>query len=324
MSYARGTGDRLWSYDVTTDGSAQSFHGDMTRHEGSLLVASDPIDGHIYSFNEKNGELRWKWASDSGVSSDLFVVDDRVIAVTLANELVALNVDDGQLLWETEPSYEDDRSIPITSSPVEWDGNLVFARADGRLSCHSINDGQTVWTTTLGASPSTDLVVVGEHVVCGLADGRLIRFDPANGSVLAEYALDVAPTYRWHVTNDNGLVGLTGVEGANRRLICVDGTTLKSRWSLSPPDGEVWTIAQPALAWDHVLVGSDLPALYAIDPANGNVRWSAYTEHPPRTLRVVDDHIYIGTFDGTLNAYSMKTIEKGHRQRPSVGDHRQR
>jgi outer membrane protein assembly factor BamB len=302
VSYRRSDGKRLWVYDVKADGAAQSFHGDMNRYGGGLLVASDATEGHIYLFDEESGDVRWKWPSRSGVSSDLIVHGGRVVAVTFDDELVSLDARTGEELWRTEAS-EGQSDLPVTSSPVVWDDDLIFARADGRLSRHQSKSGQVLWTSETGAGASTDLVTFRDHVLCGLSDDRIIGFDPANGEIVAETFLEGTPYSRWFVVGDRDLVGLTGLEGPGRRLVCVDGSTLELRWTLAAPTDEAWTIAQPALAWGHILVGTNSPALYAVDPNTGEIAWRALTDASPRTVKVVDSDIYIGSFDGTLNAY---------------------
>jgi outer membrane protein assembly factor BamB len=60
------------------------------------------------------------------------------------------------------------------------------------------------------------------------------------------------------------------------------------------------------LAWFDgavVLVGSEEPALYALDPDSGQILWRAVTDHPPRTVSVDGDQMFVGTFGGMLNAY---------------------
>lgn len=311
MNYRRSDGTRLWVYDVKQDGDAQTFHGDMVRHQDGLFVAADPTNGLVYHFEAASGELRWYWDSVAGVSSDLFVHDDRLVVVTLFNELTALDVATGYELWRSEPVDASGLS-PVTPTPVAIEDDLLFGRADGRLSLHTAESGTTIWTRDLGAGISTDLLRLEESVYLGLDDGRFLRVDPATGETEGYVALDFFPSYRWFATEPGVVVGMTGVDGSERHLIGIDPVSMEILWNLESPDERGWTIAQPGLGWESVLVGNREPALYAVDVSTGHIRWRAGLDHPPRTVKVVEDDLYIGSFDGMLSAYRVTNRPGSH------------
>ncbi len=293
----------MWSYDVKDEGTAQTFHGEMVLHDDRLFVAADPVGGHIYSFDPISGERYWLWSAESGVSSDLMVVDNRLIAVTLDNELIALDVTTGELLWTSEGAGEIRGASPTTPSPVVFEGDLIWGRKDGVISRRNVATGEVIWSTLLGSEIGTDLFLHEGALILGLADGGLLRIDPADGERLAETEIGAVPTYRWLPAGKDLIVGMTGIVGNFRRLICLDSRTLDLKWSITAPEDHGWTSSQPTIAWGHILVGTNEPMLYAIDPESGETIWTVEVPKSPRTIKVVDDHIYIGTFGGTLLAY---------------------
>lgn len=274
----------------------------MVRHDDRLFVAADPDEGHVYAIEWKTGDVIWSWPSGSGVSSDLMVVEGRVIVVTLVNELVALDAETGDELWRTE-GVEGARAAPVTPTPVIVEGDIVWGSADGRLERRKVEDGEVVWDRQLEANVSMDLVLQTDDVILGVDDGRMLRIDPSDGRTMAEANLGAMPAYRWLPAGDNLLVGMTGVSGTERLVVGIDARTLEIKWLLEAPDGFAWTSAQPAVAWGSVLAGTGEPALFAIDPETGDIQWKADVEKSPRTIKVVGKDIYIGTFAGTLLAY---------------------
>ena len=274
----------------------------MTSHGEHLLVSCDPESGHVYSFEWDSGNLRWVWPSGSGVSSGLIVVDGLVILVTLDNELVALDVAYGVEEWRTV-GVAARRATRSTATPVVIDGDIMWGRQDGMLSRRVASTGEIVWETELPAAVSTDLLQHGGNVILGLVNGHMVRIDPADGNVLSDSDLGVMPTYRWLPVDNDHIVGMTGTGRMERLVMCVDATTLETIWTFETPDEIKFSNVQPALGWGAVLVATDEPALYAIDPTSGALKWKATVAHPPRTIKIVDDDLYIGTFSGTLSAY---------------------
>lgn len=292
----------MWQYDVKRDGRGQTFHGEMTRRDGSLFVAVDGAGGYVYAFDPLTGDVLWKWRSAAGVSSDLIVHGDTLALVTNDNRLTTLNVATGTLYWQTEATQQEGRDIaPVKPTPVFLDGELIFGRPDGRVAGFRLSNPEPVWETWLKTGVTTDLVVSGDAVFLGTFDGHVYRIN-ASGSVVKQAQIGSTPTYRWMVIDDL-LIGLTGISGADRELVALDALTLEQKWRLRSPGPKGWTTAQPAWGWDAVLVGDAEPALYAVDPRSGAIRWRAATDHPPRTVSADGDEVFIGSFDGTLDVY---------------------
>lgn len=301
VSYDRETGNRIWEYDVKDDGTAQTFHGEPTRFDGSLFIAADGAGGHVYRIDAVTGDVLWKWHSTAGVSSDLNVIDSTLVLVTDDNRLTTLDISTGDVRWQTESTEQDRHIAPVKPTPAFNGGLLIFGRPDGRVTGHSLAEPQPLWETWLPSGVTTDLVTYADGVILGTFDGYMYRLE-AGGQLAARAEIGAVPTYRWMV--EHGLIiGLTGVEGGERELIALDAITLEEAWRLRSPDPKGWTSAQPAWGWDLVLVGNAAPALYAVEPQTGRINWFAATDHPPRTVTVDGDELLIGTFDGTLNVY---------------------
>jgi outer membrane protein assembly factor BamB len=225
----------------------------MARFEGSLFVAADGIDGHVYRFDSRTGEVLWKWRSAAGVSSDLIVHEDTLVLVTNDNRLTTLDITTGAVYWQTAATEESRDVAPVKPTPTFLDDTLIFGRPDGRVAGYRLSSPEPVWETWLPAGVTTDLVVFRKAVILGTLDGHVYRLD-AGGHIVAEVQIGATPTYRWMV-NEGVLVGMTGIAGPDREFIALDPLTLDEAWRLRSPDRKGWTTAQPARAWDSVLVG---------------------------------------------------------------------
>ncbi|MEJ2721399.1 MAG: PQQ-binding-like beta-propeller repeat protein [bacterium] len=301
VSYDRRTGERIWEYDVKADGDAQTFHGELARRDSSLFIAVDGIGGNVYRFDSRTGDVVWKWRSNAGVSSDLVLRGDTLVLVTNDNRLTTLDAATGWVYWQTEAA-EGSRSIaPVKPTPTFLNNELIFGRADGRVAGYHLSSSEPLWETWLPAGVTTDLVGSGDAVILGTLDGSVCRLD-TDGDIVGQVQIGATPTYRWMVI-DGFLIGLTKVAGADRELIALDANTLEQRWRLRSPHAKGWTTAQPAWGWGSVIVGDSEPALYAVDPRSGEIRWRAKTDHPPRTVSVDGNELFMGTFGGTLDVY---------------------
>lgn len=309
LAFDREDGSLRWTVDARLEGEPRAFHGEMTRTEdGLLLVGSDPIGGSIYAIRMESGEVMWQWPSGAGTSSDLLVAGSSVIAVDLDHRVVALSLAEGRELWSAAPVEElaPDR-FPATSSPLLWEDRVLLARADGSFTGVRARDGRLETLAELDAGPSTDLTRVGDRCFLGLQDGHVVLLDPHTGELAAESWLEDVATYRWWpIDLDLGhaiVIGHTGFDGPERRLVALDASTLEVRWERRPrePDS-AWSTAQPAIVGPWILVGHTNAVIEAIDPRTGETQWELPLDHVPRVILADGADLWVGSTDGHLVA----------------------
>lgn len=179
---------------------------------------------------------------------------------------------DGEELWSV--TFPGD----VRSSPAVGDEAVVVPGDGGTVRAFDRATGEPRWTREVGASASTPSVAGGTVYVP--AAGRVVALDAADGAEA------------WTADLEGGAVGPLAVTGEG---VVVGGEQVSR---LDRADGtEQWTelhggFAAPTVGDGTVYVGGagfDQRHIYALDLADGAVRWSRRTEE-----QVVSDYIVAG------------------------------
>ena len=187
-AYDAGTGERLWETDVETPVSGGtgagpgvvvvgSSDGDVVALDGaggevawrarvSSEVLSAPavservvvvrtIDGKLFGLDAANGERLWVYdravpaLTLRGTSSPV-IAQDTVVAGFDSGRLVAVSLDRGQLLWESQVATqagrtELERLADIDADPIVVDGVVYAIAFQGRLAAFDLRTGRLLW-----------------------------------------------------------------------------------------------------------------------------------------------------------------------------------
>jgi len=108
------------------------------------FVFSDPNpEGVVLALEKTTGKTVWKTVLPDAVLGSIAVVDGRAIVPVRNGELVALNIEDGQILWRQEdPKARISGTSAVLSSPA-FTGTLIYATSqDGYLAVIDPADGK--------------------------------------------------------------------------------------------------------------------------------------------------------------------------------------
>ncbi len=226
------------------------------------------------------GDLKWRFETGGAVISSMTVGADGRTHIACEDGILYTLDAGGEVLWTL------DVNTPLLSAPsIGPDGRLHVGGRDGRLYAVDPN-GHLRWTCTTGdAIYSSPAVGADGEVYVGSTDGSL-------------YALSRDGAERWRFRT-----GGPGVLPAGAILaspaIGADGTVYvaglydPNLYALNPADGSVkwvcrfppnsndpntggWPFAAPVVADDGTIYQVLLydQHLYAIEPADGAIRWS--------------------------------------------------
>ncbi|MDX9865336.1 MAG: PQQ-binding-like beta-propeller repeat protein [Anaerolineaceae bacterium] len=294
-------GNQLWQYPAEAD-KVLTFYAPPVVLDG-MVIAGD-YQNAIHGLKADSGSQDWVFA-DGGkrfIASGM-VVDDLVLIPSAAGKLYALN-SAGVMDWSVELSNE-----AIWAKPV-YDGETVYvASMDHSLYALEISEAgaRQKWSLDVGgamvASPGMDedgnlyMGTMTQKLVAVSSSGReLWRFD-AQGAIWGTpvvheglvmfgdlsgtiYALSTnSGAVEWTITVDGPVIGsgallddgvAFAVEEAGVQAVSFSGV---KNWS-HPVDGDIQ--AGLVQAGDFVLVAvtNGEKLLIALDPANGNERWS--------------------------------------------------
>ncbi len=164
-----------------------------------------------------DGEEKWHIKLDTPISSGIAVSENILLLGDMSGKFYALDKETGKELW----SYYGTGTICGVPSVVF--GQVVFAQADGEITCLNISDGSKVWSNSPGdyGAMLSDGTAYGDgRVFASRNDGKLYALSIKNGKELwtytAKQALRTAPAY------SEGIVFLGEYDGI---FSMIDGET---------------------------------------------------------------------------------------------------
>lgn len=299
----RTTGDPIWIYDTSADGPRAQFHGEpLILGERLILPSDSDPKGHLYSFDIASGELLWKVPFNHGVPTTPLLSGDRLVVAGWQGDVAAIETKSGKILWRVTPlgTLETELYIP---SPAHTADRVLVADNTNRILALAPSDGATVWRRTLPGRPNTALVVLGDDLVVGTADGYLNWIAIESGEVKKRTKLGGVP-FGTPVRSDGLLLVLAG--SAKSRLVAIDVATRGIRWEQETP--KEWTTYRPLVTGSLVIVGNEDKDLCAFDRVTGERKWCRAVGQIPRGLGLSKDGIlYIGSRNGIVQAFRIGT-----------------
>lgn len=299
----RTKGSPLWRYDTKADGAAAQFHGEPLLIGDRLVVPTDADPkGYLYSFDVASGDPQWKIALDRGVATTPLRIGDRIVAVSTKGDVVAVDAKSGKVVWQQAPAGPLE-STPYIPSPAYAAKRIFVPDNTKRLFALDASTGATVWHQTLGARPSTALVVAGDSIVVGTADGYLNWIASGSGEVKKRVRLQEGHPYGTPILAPPLLFVLTG--GAKGTLLALDPDSGAIRWKQETP--KEWTTYRPLVTGSQIIVGDEDKNLYAFDRTTGAMRWCRPVGQVPRGLGMAGDGIlYVGSLSGVVQAFRIE------------------
>jgi outer membrane protein assembly factor BamB len=126
-------------------------------------------DGHVYSFGEQSGKLRWSHATGGFVYGSPAVWRGRVFVGSYSDTFYAFDAATGAVLWKFHANG------PISGSATVVDGIVYFATLHRRTYGLDARTGKQVWTYPDGAF--TPVVTDGRRLYV-IGWGKVYAFSP--------------------------------------------------------------------------------------------------------------------------------------------------
>lgn len=262
---------------------------------GRARLASQPVvaDGRVYmvdvdavvtAYSADTGAKQWSTAipaSDdksnrgSRFGGGVSFADGKVFATSGLGDVVALNANDGSVVWRVKPGG------PLRGAPGLSNGLVYVLSQDSQLYALDQTDGKVEWTQagsmeTQGVLGVAAPAAAQGTIVAGFSSGELNAYRYENGrmlwqdtlsrtsattSVSALSDIDAEPVI------DGGRVYAIGQGG---RLVAIDLSTGQRLW-----EQNFASIATPWIASEWLFVVTDDARLIAVARASGRIRWIA-------------------------------------------------
>ena len=195
------------------------------------LVYLPSMDHHVYAIDIESGDLAWRSEDMGGaIGGDPTLSPDGVLYIgTLGSGVVALNTQDGSVLWRF------DAEGWVWSGPALKDGKLYFGDLSGTLFALNAADGSPLWTVQPDAANLSGIVdkplLVEDAIYLVTQGGTVHALNLENGITKWTRLIDKASLYGSPVLAGNNLI--VAPVGADAALYAYDlnGNPV---WQFSP------------------------------------------------------------------------------------------
>lgn len=316
--------DVRWKFRVE-----EEIRGSVTVFDNTVFVGS--YDTNLWAVDAEHGSLRWKFATDGGISTTPDIDQDK--------GTVIIGSDDGNLYSVDIRSGRDNWKVttrgPIRSSPNVIHGHVFFGSDDGFLYAVRLTTGRIAWRYDAGVPIRCRPLVTDNMIITGTEGGDVYALDLAGQlkwrfttkrSVMSSpifydgiayfgsndyhlYAVDTKngwsiwkfrsgkPIVSSPVVVDNELIVFGSVDGFVYGLDIFSG---KEKWKFQAEDQ---IIGSPVYANGAIYVGSVDGKVYSLDTKRGKERWRFETQGPiTGTPYIIDGTMYIGSTDNIIYA----------------------
>jgi outer membrane protein assembly factor BamB len=254
--------DKLWSQGVG-DGQGEGFYKIQPVISGSTIYVA-ASDGSLEAFDKRSGKSLWDVELEFPLSGGVGVYADALLLGSSDGFVIKVDANSGEVLWSTPLSGE------VMSVPQSNGAMVVVHSLDGKLQGLDFATGEVVWTydstvpaLTLRGSGSP--LVSGDTAYVGFANGRVLAFDIATGSISWEARIAIPQ-------------GRSEIE----RVVDIDGTM--------------------ALEGDELFVASYQGRIAALNISDGSKLWQ-YDVSSFSGVSQGFNNIYVADEDGTVYAY---------------------
>ncbi len=200
----------------------------------------------------------------------------RVFVTTGFGELLALNAEDGAILWRVQ------NTVAFSNAPTVHSGRIYVASQDSRLQAFNAADGTRLWEYLAITEPATIIgatsaAVNDQIVVAGFNSGEVIGLSPINGQEAWSESLTSRATQVTPLSQLNAIVGRPVIDRDRVYVTSHGGRTA----AIDLRSGErIWTadigsIETPWPMGDYLLVMSLDGELVNLSREQGRVRWIA-------------------------------------------------
>lgn len=293
---------RLWSASVDDKKAVELRLGLNVAVDGGRVYAAGH-KGDVVAFDLNTGKVLWRTHTKAPLSGGTAASADLVMIGSSDGRVFALSAADGKIRWEVRVNGE------VLAAPAISEKLTAVRTGDGKLRGLALNDGHELWVQEqqvprLSLRGTARPVMVGDTVLCGFDNGKVMAINGNDGSVQWE-ATVTPPHGRTELERLADIDSPLLVSGQNVYAVGFQGRVAM----LALDTGQVW--------WSHELSSHrgmciDDEALY-VSTADGEVvalraRTGAEVWRQPALLHrglsapaSMDDVIVLGDFQGYVH-----------------------
>ena len=271
--------------------------------------------GGVYALDMRTGEPQWYYEAQNPIRIAPTVGGQFVFVQTMANELIALNAQNGEELWHYGSEVESTTMVGGANPAFDEEQDLLIAAfSNGEIRAFKASTGSPLWADWLFSSrKSTPLATINTIKANPVIAGNTV-FVAGQSNLLT--AIDLRTGMRmWQrdltVTNQPWISGdyLFAVAN-NSDLVAIENSTGRILWSTKIPlggeDDDLLgaSLSGPILTDDRLLVTTSTGYAFAVSPYTGKIMNYINLETPIESSPVTADGvILLTTSDAEVYAY---------------------
>lgn len=305
------SGKTLWTAKVMPETEDDPVLGGGLAYSGGRLFVTAGFN-EVLALDPNNGDIIWRVKVPGAVRGAPSSMPGQVFVVTVDNQTIALNADDGAQQW-THQGLTETTGLLGAASPAANRDIVLPAYSSGEIYALDVNTGATLWSDSIapmtrGSGNFSDirgLPVIDRGTVVAISyAGRIAAIDERTGERRwdARFGGSQTPFVSGNrvfiVTSDSEVVSLDLNTGAK-----IWGTQLEKYRDPEDLEGAiVWY--GPLVAGDRLLLVASNGAAVDIDPTTGGVirQWST-GQNVVAAPAVAAETLFLLSSSGSLTAW---------------------
>jgi len=270
-AFSAESGGSVWTRSLVPEGKdGRGAFGGGVASDGSRIYATTAF-GEALALDQASGAILWRKQVGSPIRAAPTVAGDKMVFVSVANQVHCLSTADGTELWTSQGVGESASVITSTSAAIEGD-IVIVPHTSGDVTAFRLSDGTPLWTDTLASTDTTSsLANLNDIAARPVIDGGQVFAISHSGSFVAFRAKDggrdwqrelagtqtpwVSGDYLFIVTNRNKVAAISRKSGG-------------VRWIKDLPEG-IWT--GPVMGGGKLIVASSEGSLAMLSAQTGEI-----------------------------------------------------
>src|SRR5690606_11362458 len=290
---------RVWQKKVTKAGLSAGVEA------AQGLVVAGNSKGQLFALDQQTGEQRWAAQLSGAILAHSLIHADRVITVTNDGTVFAHEVNSGNQVW-TYKLPQVQFSLRGQAAPVALDPrHVLIASANGYVYALDALTGVPKMQRRVAVSDGrSDIqrlndidgepVVAGQFLVTTSYQGQVTVLDLASQQII--WSQDASSIQRPEVVGNGVFVAQT-----DGKIVAYEITSGQKLWENDQLLHR--QLSNPVMLGGDLVVGDLDGVLHLINPSNGQLIGRSKTSGEVRTLRVLDNQLYVSTRKGAYSVW---------------------
>lgn len=290
---------RLWKSKVTK----QELTAGVEAGEGIVVIGNRK--GDLFALDQATGSQKWSAKLSGAILSPSLIQSGRVITIANDGTVFAHDAVTGQQVWAYKlPNVQ--FSLRGQPAPVRLDERtVVVASANAYVYALDVISGVPRFQRRVAVSDGRsdiqrlidvvgDPVVAGQYLVTTSFQGQVTTTDLTTQRVV--WSEDASSTNSAEVSGDK--VFVSTADGKLKAYNLATGELLWQNEELLNRQ-----LSNPVMLGQNLVVGDLDGVIHLIDPNTGKLIGRAKTSGEVRSLRVIDNQLYVATRKGALSIW---------------------